>query len=111
MATQTPTIDSQVHAYERDRPERPWSGFLPGPAEVTGDDMVAAMDAVGVDGALLHLVEVVDELIAGADTGLKQQQPGRVSQCERQHRSRPTVQRMPVRKGHVGEVQRHHVFT
>jgi predicted TIM-barrel fold metal-dependent hydrolase len=53
MATQTPTIDSQVHAYERDRPERPWSRFLPGPAEVTGDDMVAAMDAVGVDGALL----------------------------------------------------------
>ncbi len=53
MATQTPTIDSQVHAYERDRPERPWSGFLQGPAEVTGDDMVAAMDAVGVDGALL----------------------------------------------------------
>ncbi len=53
MATQTPTIDSQVHAYERDRPERPWSGFLKGPDAVTGDDMVAAMDAVGVDGALL----------------------------------------------------------
>ena len=53
MATQTPTIDSQVHAYERDRPERPWRGFLTGPAEVTGNDMVAAMDAVGVDGALL----------------------------------------------------------
>ncbi len=53
MATQTPTIDSQVHAYERNRPERPWSGFLQGPDEVTGDDMVAAMDAVGVNGALL----------------------------------------------------------
>jgi L-fuconolactonase len=53
MATQTPTIDSQVHAYERNRPERPWVGFLTGPDEVTGDDMVAAMDAVGVDGALL----------------------------------------------------------
>ena len=53
MATQTPTIDSQVHAYERNRPERPWNGFLQGPDEVTGDDMVAAMDAVGVDGALL----------------------------------------------------------
>ena len=53
MATQTPTIDSQVHAYERNRPERPWRGFLQGPDEVTGDDMVAAMDAVGVDGALL----------------------------------------------------------
>jgi predicted TIM-barrel fold metal-dependent hydrolase len=53
MATPTPTIDAQVHAYERNRPERPWSGFLQGPEEVTGDDMVAAMDAVGVDGALL----------------------------------------------------------
>ena len=56
MASQTdptPTIDSQVHAYERDHPGRPWARPLPGPAEVTGDDMVAAMDAVGVDGALL----------------------------------------------------------
>ena len=53
MTTGTLTIDSQVHAYERDRPERPWAGTLQGPAEVTGDDMVAAMDAVGVDGALL----------------------------------------------------------
>ncbi len=48
-----PTIDAQVHAYERDRPGRPWAAVLHGPAEVTGDDMVAAMDAVGVDGALL----------------------------------------------------------
>ena len=47
------TIDAQVHAYERNRPERPWAATLHGPAEVTGDDMVAAMDAVGVDGALL----------------------------------------------------------
>ena len=53
MATRTPVIDCQVHAYERDRPERPWIGWLQGPAEVTGDDMAAAMDAVGVDGALL----------------------------------------------------------
>lgn len=53
MTTNTSVIDSQVHAYERNRPERPWHRFLQGPAEVTGDDMVAAMDAVGVDGALL----------------------------------------------------------
>ena len=53
MPTRTPTIDSQVHSYERNSPERPWAGTLQGPAEVTGDDMVAAMDAVGVDGALL----------------------------------------------------------
>jgi predicted TIM-barrel fold metal-dependent hydrolase len=53
MASQIPTIDCQVHAYERNRPERPWSGYLQGPEEVTGDQMVAAMDALGVDGALL----------------------------------------------------------
>ena len=47
------TIDVQVHAYERNHPGRPWLGTLQGPAEVTGDQMVAAMDAVGVDGAVL----------------------------------------------------------
>jgi len=47
------TIDSQVHAYERNHAGRPWLATLHGPAEVTGDQMVAAMDAVGVDGALL----------------------------------------------------------
>ncbi|HVH79769.1 MAG TPA: amidohydrolase family protein [Stellaceae bacterium] len=48
-----PTIDVQVHAYERNHPGRPWVGTLHGPDEVTGDQMVAAMDAVGVDGAVL----------------------------------------------------------
>jgi predicted TIM-barrel fold metal-dependent hydrolase len=48
-----PTIDVQVHAYERDHPGRPWVAVLAGPPQVTGDDMVDAMDAVGVDGALL----------------------------------------------------------
>ena len=53
MTTRTPTIDVQVHAYERNHAGRPWSGTLVGPDSVTGDEMVAAMDAVGVDGALL----------------------------------------------------------
>jgi predicted TIM-barrel fold metal-dependent hydrolase len=48
-----PTIDAQVHAYERNHPGRPWADVLAGPPEVTGDQMVAAMDAVGVDGAIL----------------------------------------------------------
>jgi predicted TIM-barrel fold metal-dependent hydrolase len=47
------TIDAQVHAYERNHPERPWAGTLVGPDEMTGDQMVAQMDAVGVDGAVL----------------------------------------------------------
>ena len=46
-------IDAQVHAYERDHPGRPWAAVLHGPPEVTGEAMVSAMDAVGVDGALL----------------------------------------------------------
>ena len=48
-----PILDSQVHAYERDHPGRPWAAVLHGPPEVTGDEMVRAMDAVGVDGAVL----------------------------------------------------------
>ncbi len=47
------TIDVQVHAYERNHPGRPWVGTLHGPAEVTGDQMAAAMDEVGVDAAIL----------------------------------------------------------
>jgi L-fuconolactonase len=48
-----PTLDSQVHAYERNHLDRPWIGTLHGPPEATGDQMVTAMDAVGVDGAIL----------------------------------------------------------
>jgi predicted TIM-barrel fold metal-dependent hydrolase len=52
-AADSKIIDAQVHCYERNRPERPWAGVLVGPDEMTGDQMVAAMDAVGVDGAVL----------------------------------------------------------
>ena len=48
-----PILDAQVHAYERNHPGRPWIGTLYGPAEVTGNQMTAAMDAAGVDGAIL----------------------------------------------------------
>jgi predicted TIM-barrel fold metal-dependent hydrolase len=48
-----PVIDAQVHCYERNHPGRPWHEVLAGPPEVTGADMVKAMDEVGVDGALL----------------------------------------------------------
>lgn len=46
-------IDVQVHAYERNHPGRPWMGQLHGPASATGEEMVTAMDAVGVDGAII----------------------------------------------------------
>ena len=45
-------IDSQVHAYEANSPKRPWHSVPNWPDHVTGDEMVAAMDKVGVDGAI-----------------------------------------------------------
>lgn len=48
-----PVIDAQVHAYEADHPGRPWAAVLTGPPSADGAEMVAAMDAVGVDGAIL----------------------------------------------------------
>jgi len=47
-----PIIDSQVHAYEANTPKRPWATQPNWPDHVTGDEMVAAMDKVGVDGAI-----------------------------------------------------------
>lgn len=48
-----PVIDSQVHAYAANTPDRPWSNTPNWPDHVTGDEMVTAMDAVGVDGAIV----------------------------------------------------------
>ena len=45
-------IDSQVHVYEANTPKRPWHNVPNWPAHVTGDEMAAAMDKVGVDGAI-----------------------------------------------------------
>jgi L-fuconolactonase len=45
-------IDSQVHAYEANTAKRPWASVPNWPDHVTGDEMVAAMDKVGVDGAI-----------------------------------------------------------
>ena len=45
-------IDSQVHVYEANTPQRPWHMVPNWPDHVTGDEMVAAMDKVGVDGAI-----------------------------------------------------------
>ena len=45
-------IDSQVHAYEANTPQRPWYRVPNWPAHVTGDEMVTAMNKVGIDGAI-----------------------------------------------------------
>jgi len=45
-------IDSQIHAYEANTPQRPWRTVPNWPPSATGDEMTAAMDRVGVDGAI-----------------------------------------------------------
>ena len=48
-----PIIDVQVHPYDRNHPARPWAGQAHGLPSATGEEMVAAMDSVGVDGAIM----------------------------------------------------------
>src|SRR2546421_4184048 len=71
------TIDAQVHAYERNHPGRPWAAVLHGPAEVTGDEMSAAMDAVGVDGALLVSPFTMYRFDASYAVEVRAKHPGR----------------------------------
>lgn len=70
-------IDAQVHCYERDRPERPWVNRLHGPDEVTGDDMVVAMDEVGVDGAILVSVYTMYRFDESYAVAVREQHPTR----------------------------------
>ena len=70
-------IDAQVHAYERNHPGRPWAATLTGPPEVTGDDMIAAMDAVGVDAAILVSVFTMYRYDASYAMSVHAKHPGR----------------------------------
>ncbi len=91
MANDAPIIDAQVHAYERDHPRRPWRGFLHGPPEVTGDDMVAAMDEVEVDGALLVSPWTMYRFDAGYAIDVHRQHPDRFAMIKPIDPRRPDV--------------------
>jgi len=70
-------IDSQVHAYEANTPKRPWKAVPNWPAHVTGDEMVAAMDKVGVDGAIFISAFTMYEYDAGYAVEVQRAHPGR----------------------------------
>jgi predicted TIM-barrel fold metal-dependent hydrolase len=72
-----PTIDAQVHCYERNHPGRPWHEALIGPPEVTGDNMIKAMDSVGVDGALLISVFTMYRFDASYAVAVRNAHPNR----------------------------------
>ena len=72
-----PIIDSQVHVYEANTPKRPWHNVPNWPAHVTGDEMVAAMDKVGVDGAIFISAFSLYQYDASYAVEVQRAHPGR----------------------------------
>lgn len=85
------TIDAQVHAYERNHPGRPWTAVLHGPPEVTGDDMITAMNSVGVDGALLVSPWTLYRYDASYAIAVRKAHPGRFALIKPVDPSDPAV--------------------
>lgn len=85
------TIDAQVHCYERNHPGRPWVDALPGPPQMTGEDMVKAMDEVGVDGALLISVYAMYSYDANYAVAVRKAHPGRFALIKPVDPNDPTV--------------------
>ena len=91
-----PIIDSQIHAYEANTPKRPWDSAPNWPPHVTGDEIVAAMDKVGVDGAIFissfsmyrYDASYAVEVQRGASRPLRAREAGRSrrSRGSRRHR-------------------------
>ena len=72
-----PIIDSQVHAYEANTPKRPWHSTPNWPPHVTGDEMVAAMDRVGVDGSIFISAFSLYQYDASYAVEVQRKHPGR----------------------------------
>jgi len=72
-----PVIDSQVHVYAANTPDRPWHTVPNWPDHVTGDEMVAAMDAVGVDGAIFVSAFSMYQYDASYAVEVRNAHPGR----------------------------------
>ena len=72
-------VDSQVHAYEANTPKRPWHSVPNWPDHVTGDEMVAAMDKVGVDGAIFISAFSMYQYDASYAVEVQRAQPDRMA--------------------------------
>jgi predicted TIM-barrel fold metal-dependent hydrolase len=72
-----PIIDSQVHVYEANTPQRPWHRVPNWPDHVTGAEMVAAMDTVGVDGAIFISAFSMYQYDASYALAVQRAHPGR----------------------------------
>ncbi len=85
------TIDAQVHCYGLQTPDHPWVDPFPGPKEMTGEDMVKAMDAVGVDGALLISVYAIYRFDDTYAVAVHKAHPGRFALVKPVNANDPAV--------------------
>src|SRR2546430_13939365 len=70
-------IDSQIHAYEANTPKRPWHSVRNWPASATGDETVAAMDKLGIDGAIFISAFSLYRYDASYAVEVQRKHPGR----------------------------------
>jgi L-fuconolactonase len=70
-------IDSQVHAYEANTPKRPWHSVPNWPPSATGDETVAAMDKLGIDGAIFISAFSIYQYDASYAAEVQRKHPGR----------------------------------
>lgn len=86
-----PIIDAQLHAYERDRPERPWHKALTGPPEATGEETVDILDKAGVDGAILVSAFTMYRYDASYAVAVRNRYPDRFALVRPVDPANPTV--------------------
>lgn len=70
-------IDSQVHAYAANTPKRPWKSMPNWPPSATGDETVAAMDRLGIDGAIFISAFSIYGYDASYAVEVQRKHPGR----------------------------------
>ena len=86
-------IDSQVHCYAANTPDRPWAHTPVGweMPSVTGDQMVVAMDKVGVDGAIYVSPFNLYSYDTSYAMGVQRAHPGRFALVTRVDFDKPDV--------------------
>jgi L-fuconolactonase len=72
-----PVIDSQVHPYEANTPKRPWHSVPNWPPSASGDELVALMDKMGVDGSILISAFSMYQYDASYAVEVQRKHPGR----------------------------------
>ena len=85
-------IDSQIHAYAANTPDRPWAQTPKGwPASASGDEMVAAMDKLGIDGAIFVSSFNLYRYDASYAMEVQRTHPGRFAIVKRVDHENPAV--------------------